>query len=119
VISILLGGRGHDIGRAIALDGIGGIYVAGATDSRNFPITNSVQRVRNGDKQDIFISKFQLIPPSPGPSGAIPPNDGIPGAVVKIEVNRAPNIKPPPPPLPPTVLTPQGRHYREPSRRRP
>lgn len=36
-----LSGKGHDEGRAIALDSSGSIYVGGSTSSRNFPLRNA------------------------------------------------------------------------------
>jgi len=39
--STLIGGTGEDLGNGIAIDGDGGLYIAGATNSLNFPVTSS------------------------------------------------------------------------------
>ncbi len=65
--STYLGGSNLDLGLGIALDGSGAIYVAGYTDSTNFPVTtNAVQTVLDGTTNvplyyyDAFAAK--LIP---------------------------------------------------------
>lgn len=37
------GGKGRDAGRALALDGSGNVFVAGSTDSSNWPLRNPLQ----------------------------------------------------------------------------
>lgn len=44
-----LGGSGSERGNAITLDAVGNPYVAGRTDSMDFPTSNAVQRGRGGD----------------------------------------------------------------------
>jgi hypothetical protein len=76
-----LGGSGTDVGTGIAFDGFGAAYVAGATQSGNFPVTaaTAYQADLIGT-QDAFVSKIgassQLIlsypntSPSPSPVAA-------------------------------------------------
>ncbi len=58
VYSTYLGGSRGDEGRGIAIDGIGNVYVAGRTDSPNFPTHNAYQSTGNGG-DDIFITKLR------------------------------------------------------------
>ena len=57
VYSTFLGGSGTDAGRSIAFDSSGSMYVAGYTDSVNFPTNNPFQGTKAGDT-DIFIAKI-------------------------------------------------------------
>jgi hypothetical protein len=58
VFSTLFGGAGADNVTRIALDTIGAVYIAGFTESSDFPTTPGVlQRVRSGP-QDAFIAKI-------------------------------------------------------------
>ncbi|HEX8117756.1 MAG TPA: SBBP repeat-containing protein, partial [Pyrinomonadaceae bacterium] len=43
---------------SIALDGAGGIYVAGSTSSPNIPVTNAVRGTYGGGRTDAFVAKF-------------------------------------------------------------
>ena len=56
VYSTLLVGNSVDIGRSIATDGLGNVYVAGRTDSTNFPLRDHFQTDRPG--QDAFVSRI-------------------------------------------------------------
>jgi len=58
--STYLGGSGHDVGNGIALDGAGGVYVAGQTSSTNFPTTTGAYQTTNGSSfiGTAFIAKF-------------------------------------------------------------
>ena len=58
VYSTFLGGSGDDGGRGIALDGSGNAYVAGATDSANFPTANPLQAVFGGGYYTAFVAKI-------------------------------------------------------------
>jgi hypothetical protein len=58
VYSTYLGGSGEDWGNAIAVDAIGNIYIAGYTNSANFPTTvNAFDTSYNG-AHDVFITKL-------------------------------------------------------------
>jgi Beta-propeller repeat len=52
--STFIGGTGFDVGTAIAVDPQGRAYVAGSTESPNFPTRNAVQ-TKNGDSWDAFV----------------------------------------------------------------
>jgi len=55
--STLLGGSGIDSGRAIAFDSLNNLYVAGHTNSTDFPTRNPFQSTLSGG-QDGFITKI-------------------------------------------------------------
>jgi hypothetical protein len=57
IYSSYLGGTNDDLGNAIAVDGLGNAFVAGTTDSTNFP-TKSVQD-NPGGGNDGFVAKVQ------------------------------------------------------------
>ncbi len=57
VYSTYLGGSGYDAGTAIAVDAGGHAYVAGDTQSTDFPRLNPVQSVFGG-KTDAFVTKL-------------------------------------------------------------
>ena len=54
------GGSADDIGRGIALDPAGGIYVGGYTYSSNFPVTPGAVDTTYDAGQEGFVSKFQF-----------------------------------------------------------
>lgn len=57
--SALLGEREDDMGRAIAVDSLGFAYVAGHTNSDNFPVTSAAfQRRIGGTTYDAFVAKI-------------------------------------------------------------
>ncbi len=56
IYSTLLVGNSVDIGRGIATDGLGNVYVAGRTDSTNFPLRDHFQTNQPG--QDAFVSRI-------------------------------------------------------------
>lgn len=63
VYSSYFGGTNYDEGRGIAVDGSGGVCVAGYTASVNFPHTNAFQNLLNGTTNanpafDSFVAKF-------------------------------------------------------------
>ena len=52
--STFFGGSDHDYGQDIAVDSAGNIYIAGTTDSTDFPTTSSL----DGGSNKLFVSKF-------------------------------------------------------------
>jgi len=56
IFSTPVGGTGDDIGEGIAVDGSGNIYIAGETDSTNFPVTLNVFPGHGG--RDGFLMKL-------------------------------------------------------------
>jgi Bacterial Ig-like domain (group 3)/Beta-propeller repeat len=59
VYSTDLGGSGSDVGFGIALDSAGNAYVAGRTNSINFPTKNPLQPA-NGGNYDAFVTKMDM-----------------------------------------------------------
>jgi len=57
VYSTYLGGNGYDYGYGIALDSTGNAYVAGYTNSTNFPRKNAYQKAKAGE-YDAFVTKL-------------------------------------------------------------
>jgi uncharacterized protein (TIGR03437 family) len=57
IYSTYLGGSGFDLARAIALDGLGGVYVAGWTGSVNFPQSEPIQPALGGGT-DAFVAQL-------------------------------------------------------------
>jgi hypothetical protein len=55
--STLLGGSGFDTATALAVDSAGSAYVAGFTESYNFPTANPEQNFNAGGN-DAFVAKF-------------------------------------------------------------
>jgi uncharacterized protein (TIGR03437 family) len=56
--SALLGGTGEDMAWGIAVDSQGSAYVAGRTQSSNFPVTPGAYRTTYQANDDIFVSKL-------------------------------------------------------------
>jgi hypothetical protein len=56
--STYLGGSGFDSGEAIALDSSGNAYIAGVTESTNFPTIASFQSSCNSTCGDAFVTKL-------------------------------------------------------------
>ncbi len=65
VYSTYLGGSGTEasVGASIAVDSSGNIYVAGNTDSSDYPVTAGVLQSTNAGLRDVFLTKLN-------PSGA-------------------------------------------------
>jgi hypothetical protein len=61
VYSTYLGGKGYDYGYGLAIDGTGNTYIAGYTNSTNFPKKNAFQK-ESGGGWDAFVTKL-------GPTG--------------------------------------------------
>jgi len=56
--STYLGGSEYDIGNALAPDGSGGVWVAGHTDSTDFPVTDDAYQRNHKGSGDAFVSHF-------------------------------------------------------------
>ena len=78
IYSTYLGGSGPDWGTGVALDQGGNAYVAGWTNSTDFPTKNAYQPANAGD-YNAFITVFIKAPPNTPskPSGAISGKKGI------------------------------------------
>ncbi len=57
VFSTFLGGAGIDVVSALAIDSSSNVYVAGQTDSVDFPVVNAFQASRAGNS-DAFVAKL-------------------------------------------------------------
>lgn len=56
IFATYLGGSAYDYATSIAVDAAGAVYVAGGTDSANFPLEKPFQKKRQG--RDAFLAKF-------------------------------------------------------------
>jgi hypothetical protein len=56
--STFIGGNGGDAAYAIAVDSAGNAYIAGATNSTNFPVSTSPYQKATGGSSDAFITEF-------------------------------------------------------------
>jgi hypothetical protein len=56
--SAFIGGSGYDGGHAIAVDAQGYAYIAGSTDSTDFPTVNALQPAFGGLEGDGFVAKL-------------------------------------------------------------
>jgi hypothetical protein len=77
--STFLGGPGgDDVGRSIALDPAGNIYVTGNARSASFPVTGGALQTTYrgngtyGQLGDAFVSKLSLVTPNPTDNGPLP-----------------------------------------------
>jgi hypothetical protein len=58
VYSTYYGGRGHDQGYAIVVDGSASPYITGYTTSTNFPVANAYQNTYRGGADDALLLKL-------------------------------------------------------------
>lgn len=78
--STLLGGGGGDIGLGIAADPAGNVYVAGVTNSTNFPLANALQSTLRGNG-DIFVAKLSASTGNPTTATSVSAASYISGAL--------------------------------------
>ncbi len=71
-----LGGNGADTATAVALDGAGNLYIAGWTQSSNFPVLNGYQSTNAGN-YGAFITKIAVSATGPPASVSVTPNSGM------------------------------------------
>jgi len=58
IYSTYMGGTNEDVGFAITLDANGGTYIAGSTDSSDYPITASAYQKLKKGRIDAFVTKL-------------------------------------------------------------
>lgn len=75
-----LGGSGEDFVNGLALDASGNVYIAGRTDSKDFPVVSAIDPVKLGNATSLFVTSD---------SGATwsQADSHIPGAVLDISFN--------------------------------
>src|SRR5947209_3767888 len=61
VYSSYLGGNSFDVPTATAADAAGNVYVAGYTESGNFPTTGGALQRSYGGGTDAFVAKFDRL----------------------------------------------------------
>jgi len=69
--STLLSGSKADVANAVALDGNGNVYLAGNTESKNFPVSHALHGTLDS-QGSAFVTKFAFPPPSA--IGTLSPN---------------------------------------------
>jgi hypothetical protein len=58
IFSTFLGGNGTDQSRTVQLDSSGNVYIAGYTQSSDFPVTSNAYQSTFGGNSDAFLAKF-------------------------------------------------------------
>lgn len=58
IYSTFIGGGSTDVGRSIAVDHAGYAYIAGYTESVNYPVTPEAYQTENAGNEDILITKL-------------------------------------------------------------
>ncbi len=53
-----IGGNGDDIGHAVGIDGEGNVFIAGYTESADYPVTQDGFDTEYNGGRDMFVSKF-------------------------------------------------------------
>ncbi len=88
VQSSYLGGLNNDSPNAIAIDGSGNVYIAGRTDSFDFPgVSGGAQSIRSGEEG--FVAKLNGALTSLIQSTYLGGNYGGPGAIYAIAINSS------------------------------
>ncbi|HPQ65893.1 MAG TPA: SBBP repeat-containing protein [bacterium] len=106
--STFLGGSGDDYGRTVAVDDEQSAYVAGFTDSTDFPAVDAFQPDYAG-AGDIFVGKLSLScylttpTPSATPTPSVTPT---PSTTPSLTPTPTPSPTPPPTATPPETPTP-------------
>ncbi len=77
--SSYLGGSGDDAATGVALDALGNAYLAGLTNSTNFPVTGGAYQSSNAGGYDAFVAKV-LPTPIPPKLTAVSPDTGASAA---------------------------------------
>jgi len=74
VYSSYLGGSGADFGSGIAVDTSGNAYIAGSTNSSNFPVSGTAFQPMLHGLSNAFVAKFgdAAPPPTPNPTNSGP-----------------------------------------------
>ncbi len=83
LFSTYLGGSGTDNGNGIAADAQGSAYVAGETESSNYPVAEALQGTYASGGHDAFVTKVSVLPSIRGRvlNGA---GAGVAGVTVKL-----------------------------------
>ncbi|MFO0853128.1 MAG: SBBP repeat-containing protein [Planctomycetia bacterium] len=100
--STYLGGSGDDYGYGMAVDSAGNAYVAGYTDSSDFPTANAMYGTNTG-KVDAFVAKIGA-DATPTPTPTVTPTPGTPTPTPT--VTPTPNTPTPSPTITPVPGTP-------------
>lgn len=85
--STFLGGSGFDAGAGIAVDSAGIAYLAGYTNSTDFPTKNAMQGTYGGGGYDAFVTKLTPGTTAPAVVTGGASNVGVAGATVAGTVN--------------------------------
>ena len=79
--STFLGGGKGDLGNTIAVDASGNVYVAGQTESTDFPIKDAYQGLFGGGNRDCFFTKLEAETQNISPTANAGPDQSVIGAV--------------------------------------
>ena len=108
IFSTYLGGSGSDSGRAIGREGETRFWLAGTTDSADFPTADPYQAAAAGD-QDAFLARFRFVTPTPSPTPSRSPSPvatSTPSPSPTATVSPVPTATPSPSATPATSPTP-------------